>query len=261
MLRIAAAKSAARSLLAVTGWLAASWFTPCHGAPGEIAPPLPLFHAVYTLERNGIELGTSTRSLRAAADGSYIYESSTQASGVIAWFVKDQITEYSRWTLRGAHLRPLEYVYNRDGGSKTRHVKLDFNWQQNTVTNTIDGVSWRMAIPPDAQDKMIYQMDIMYSLLHGNRKLNYRIVDGGKKISEYNFEILGEEMLDTDLGRLNTLHIQRIGDKRGTQVWCAPQLSYLPVRLVQQDTDGSELTMQIVSVQGIAQPRFKSSAR
>ena len=73
-----------------------------------------------------------------------------------------------------------------------------------------------------------------------------------RELKDYSFAIAGEEVLNTALGKLKTVRLQRIGDRRDTTVWCAPQLSYLPVRLEQQDTDGSELTMQITSVQGIA---------
>ena len=141
-------------------------------------------------------------------------------------------------------------MYNRHGGSKTREVKLHFDWQHNTVTNTIDGDPWRMEIPPNAQDKLVYQLAIMYDLMNGKKDLDYKIADGGK-LKDYAFEIQGEEVLNTALGRLKTVRIQRIGDKRDTTVWCAPQLSYLPVRLEQQDTDGAELTMQLTSVKGI----------
>ena len=213
--------------------------------------PLPLFNAEYSLKRNGVTLGTSTRSLSAAPDGVFVYASSTQAAGLIAWFVKDHIDEHSKWSFDGGRIRPIEYVYHRHGGSKTRLVKLNFDWQHLTVTNIIEDDHWRMEIPPDAQDKLVYQLAIMYDLMNGKKKLEYKIADGGK-LKDYSFAIAGEEVLNTALGKLKTVRLQRIGDRRDTTVWCAPQLSYLPVRLEQQDTDGSELTMQITSVQGIA---------
>lgn len=228
--------------------LAASLGPACtHAAVEE--NPLPMFKAEYILKRNGITLGISTRSLTTAKDGTYIYSSTTKATGIIAWFVKDHIDEYSTWTFDGTRLQPLEYVYNRHGGSKTRHVNLKFDWQRHIVTNTIDGKPWHMEIPPDAQDKLVYQLAIMYDLLNGKKKLEYKIADGGK-LKDYAFDIEGKEVVNTALGKINTVRIQRIGDKRDTTVWCAPQFSYLPVRLEQHDTDGSNLTMQLTSVRG-----------
>jgi hypothetical protein len=218
---------------------------------GAEAPPLPLFHAEYSLKRNGVILGKSERSLSVNPDGNYVYSSVTYATGLIAWFVKDKIKEHSVWRLEGNHLRPLEYVYNREGGSKTRYIKLAFDWQHHTVTNSIDGDPWRMEIPPEAQDKLVYQLSIMYDLLKGRKDLEYKIADGGK-LKDYEFEIQGEEVLNTSMGKIKTVRIRRVGDRRDTTVWCAPQFSYLPVRLEQQDTDGAELAMQLTSVDGIS---------
>lgn len=247
MTKSIALKTSPGWLLGLAGLVGALWFAVAHGA-GE--NPLPMFNAEYNIKRNGIIMGTSTRSLSLNQDGTYLYASSTQATGLISWFVKDRIDEHSKWTFDGAQIRPLEYVYDRYGGRKPHHVKLSFDWQRLTVTNTIDGEPWHMDIPPDAQDKLVYQLAIMADLLNGKKDLSYKIADGGK-LKEYAFEIKGEEVINTALGRLKTVRIQRIGDSRDTTVWCAPQFSYLPVRLEQQDTDGSELTMQLNSARGL----------
>ncbi len=210
--------------------------------------PLPPFHAEYSLKRNGITLGMSTRSLAVTKDGTYIYASSTHATGIIAWFVKDHIDEHSKWIFHDGRIRPLEYVYDRHGGDKKRNVKLKFDWQHHRVVNTIDGDPWRMEIPDGAQDKLVYQLSIMHDLATDKKRLDYKIADGGK-LKDYEFEIEGEETLNTELGKIKTVRIQRIGDRRDTTVWCAPQFAYLPVRLAQHDTDGSRLTMQITSLQ------------
>ena len=233
-------------LRALLGLLILTWCAVGHAAE----PPLPLFNAEYSLKRNGVILGKSKRSLSTAPGGNYVYSTLTYATGLIAWFVKDKIKENSVWHFDGTHLRPLEYVYSREGGSKTRNIKLAFDWQHHTVVNSIDGDPWRMEIPPDAQDKLVYQLSIMYDLQQGKRKLGYNIADGGK-MKNYQFEIQGEEVLNTPMGKIKTVRIQRIGDQRDTTVWCAPQFGYLPVRLEQQDTDGAELAMQLTSVNGI----------
>jgi hypothetical protein len=238
-----------RSLLSRLVWLVLMTGLMAAEAQGATESPLPMFNAEYSLKRNGITLGVSTRSLITARDGTYIYASSTHATGIIAWFVKDQIDEYSKWIFINGQIRPLEYVYNRHGGDKTRHVKLKFDWQHLIVTNTIDGDPWRMEIPANAQDKLVYQLSIMHDLAEGKKDLKYKIADGGK-LKEYDFEIEGEETLNTPLGKIKTVRIQRIGDRRDTTVWCAPRFAYLPMRLEQQDTDGSHLTMQINSLQG-----------
>ena len=234
--------------LFIAGWLLCWWASPW--ALAEEAAPFPNFSADYVLKRNGLSLGNATRSLRSIGNGRYVFESITYATGMIAWLVKDRIEERSTWTFSGGQLRPLEYKYDRYGGKKTRRVKLNFDWERRVVTNNIDGDPWRMDIPPNAQDKLLYQLAIMQDLKHGRTGLQYNIADGGR-LKNYQFDILGEETVTTPLGRLKTIKLERLGDKRDTTVWCAPSLNYLPVRLEQQESDGSRLSMDIQSVKGL----------
>lgn len=221
------------------------------------------FSADYILKRNGIALGLATRSLRPLKDGRYIYASTTSASGVISWFVKDQIDEHSIFTVEKGRIRPQEYVYDRHGGNKTRRVKLVFDWTKGIVTNVIDGDPWRMEVPPNAHDKLSYQLAIMRDLQNGRKTPQYTIADGGK-LKTYSFDIVGEEQIDTAFGRLKTLKIRRLDDRRYTTIWCAPTINYLPVRLEQQETDGSHMSMHLQSVQGLSPnentvPNFKTN--
>src|SRR3569833_1209828 len=115
-------------------------------------PPPKSFSADYTLKRNGIALGLATRSLRPLKDGRFIYASATSATGVIAWFVKDHIDEHSIFTLQNGHIRPMEYVYVRHGGSKTRRVKLVFDCEKGIVTGGGGGGPGRGGGPRGAGD-------------------------------------------------------------------------------------------------------------
>src|SRR3569832_2406295 len=84
------------------------------------AAEIPAFSAEYALKRNGVTLGTATRSLRPLKDNRYLYASVTYASGMIAWFVKDRIDESSTFVMQGDRIRPLEYRGGRRGGAGGR---------------------------------------------------------------------------------------------------------------------------------------------
>ncbi len=212
--------------------------------------PVPTFEARYELKRNGIKLGVSKRALKTGQDGQYIYESITYPTGFLSWFVKDRVEERSRWLYTQQLLRPIEYSYERLGGRKERRVKLRFDWEQHTVVNNIDGDPWRMDIPPDAQDKLLYQLTIMRDLQAGREELLYHIADGGK-LKNYRFEITGKERIKTEVGSFDTVKLERSDDKRDGAVWCARELNYLPVLVEQTEKDGSVITMHLTSVQGL----------
>jgi len=213
-------------------------------------PLLQEFDVVYTFTRNGMNIGKLNHSLHAASDDKYVLESVSEATGFISLFVRDKIIERSIWTYINGKPRPLQYIYHRNGGSKERNVKLSFDWKEGVVTNTINNDPWQMHIPPAAQDKLLYQLMLMIDLKAGKKKLHYKIADGGR-LKDYEFVILGEEKIDTPVGKLDTLKLQRVDDVRHTTIWCAKSLDYLPVRIEQVERDDSRLALQIREVKGL----------
>lgn len=215
------------------------------------ASPLPEdFSVVYIFSRNGMNMGIVKRSLHAASDNKYVFESVSEATGFISLFVRDTITERSVWTYINGKPRPMQYVYSRDGGRKERHVKLNFDWDKGIVTNSINNDPWQMHVPPTTQDKLLYQLTLMIDLKTGRGKPQYAIADGGT-LKDYEFSILGEEKIDTPVGKLDTIKLKRIDDKRHTVIWCAKSLDYLPVRIEQVEKDDAKLAMMIREVTGL----------
>ncbi len=226
-------------------------------APLKAAPPatsaLPPFEVRYAIYGYGLRIAESRRSLRPAPNGRLVYESLTHAVGVAAWIAKDHIHERSEWVYHEGRPRPLHYVYDRRGGRKTRHVEMRFHWERGEVEHRVDDrPPWRLEIPPHAQDKLLYQIAIMLDLARG-APLRYRIADGGR-LRDYRFEVLGRETVEVPAGRFETVKIRRLDDRRGTTVWCAPDLRYLPVRLAQTETDGTSLRMELLEVRWGAAP-------
>jgi hypothetical protein len=76
------------------------------------------------------------------------------------------------------------------------------------------------------------------------------------KIKTYHFDYLGEELIDTPIGRFNTIKISRKkpGKKENNILWCANELNYLPIKVENIDEDGSITTAMIDKLTGLKQP-------
>jgi len=221
--------------------------------PAAFATPQPArFTAHYTMSKGSIPLGEVQRLLTPAGNGQFKFESTMQATGLIASFLKDQISESSLWTFQNEQVKPQIYTYRKSGGKKTRELRLEFDWQHQLVKNTVAGKEWEMALLPDAQDKLSYQLAIMYDLQNGKTEFEYPIADK-KKFRNYYFKVVGNEDIATPLGSLKTVKIERVmqGDEKSTVLWCAPSLSFLPVRIEQNEKDGAEFSLMIKSVEGL----------
>ncbi|MFQ5469172.1 MAG: DUF3108 domain-containing protein [Gammaproteobacteria bacterium] len=207
------------------------------------------FSTKYTFVVDNMDLGFVTRTMRYNSDGSYRFESFSEATGILSFFVSDKILEKSIGKHIKDSLRPDTYVYQRSEGKKDRHVKLSFDWDKNRVTNKINGDLWNMTVPTGALDKLIYQYVMMLDLQKGQTTLEYKIADGGR-LKDYQFDLVGKETIDTPLGSFKTVKYKRVNDKRGTVIWFAERLNYLPVRIEQQD-NGNDLKMVVTRVKGL----------
>ena len=221
------------------------------------AAPLPAqFTAVYALKKTGLIIGETKRTLSRLPGGQdgnsaqFQFESITRPKGIARLFTDGQVVERSVWQFHQNRPRPEQYTFFNSGSKKKRRVRLDFDWQNKQVINTINGEPWSMALEYGTQDKLLYQLRIMQDLPAAGSSLRYPVADGGK-LKYYDIEILGKESIRTNLGTFDTVRLRHTKGKRKTTLWCAEQLGYLPVRIEQQKNDDSPVVATLTSVSGI----------
>ncbi|MFQ5658949.1 MAG: DUF3108 domain-containing protein [Gammaproteobacteria bacterium] len=210
------------------------------------------FEASYSLHSRGYTFAKMKRSVSRLQDGTYLYHSETNTTGLVSLLRNDHIEEQSTWFMDEDQLKPLRYSYLRSGGKKDRDVTVQFDWASGQITNSVNGAAWRMPIQPAVMDKLLYQLAIMHDLDSGKEQFSYTIADGGK-IKIYNFDILGEEPVKTPLGEFATVKLKRIrkNSKHKTTFWCARELGYLPVRVENISKDGRKTVAILESFSGI----------
>jgi len=212
------------------------------------------FEATYKLYSKGMEIGVMARAFtRSGTNNSeYIYRSETHTTGLAAIFHKDKIVEQSILILNENSLRPLDYSYTRTGGKKNRIIKVNFDWKNQKITNVVNDTTMLMPLNNNVLDKLIYQYVIMRDLKKNNFPASYTIVDG-RKIKSYNFDLDGEEILETPIGTFKTIKVVRhkpnSDDK--TYLWCAPALQYLPIKVENIEKDSWTTVAVIESLNGL----------
>lgn len=239
-----------RPWAAVWALLAALLCTPLARA-GDPAPQG--FEALYRVEQAGLSLGEMRRSLRRRADGDYVYESLSRATGLAALLVRESVLERSVWRLRDGDAQPLRYEEEKTGGERDALSRVDFDWPRGMAIGAGSGGAWEMAVTPAVQDRLLYQFSLVLDLRRGaSGPLEYSVADGGS-LKHYRFRRLGEESLEGPLGRYQTVKLQHVREdkRRVTTLWCAPALDFMPVR-VDQERDGSRRTAWLVELHGAA---------
>lgn len=230
-------------------------------ATGLQAEPLPDFYANYQVELNGIQAGELRQKLSTDAAGQRKFVSQTQAKGMFAFIKPDVIEETSLWIYHHEHIRPMFYRYSRKGGSKDKLLTMDFYWDKRKVHIDDREHPWDLKIKNRTLDKLVYQLQVMHDLENDRERLTYVIADGGK-LKHYEIVRLGEETIDTPLGKIKAIKLTRERDAdsdRKTTLWCAPALGYLPVKLEHIEKDNSRFTAYLRKLDGIPTDAFQKT--
>lgn len=209
------------------------------------------FMVSYVLTAFGTTVGKTEWRLVPMDDGTFLWESRSEATGAGALIRDLYITERSQSEVLGQRFRPLVYHYDRHADDVARNVQVRFDWENGVVLNTAENHTWRTPVPPGTLDKFSYLLALMGDLADGKRNMQYTIADGGR-LKVYDMRAAGTEVLETALGTLQTLKVQRLRDQAYGEatLWCAPALGYLPVKVENRDRDGRLVSLVIQSIEG-----------
>ena len=207
----------------------------------------PAFKAHYVVKKGPFELGSSVRELRYHANGELEYLTRSDTGGFIGLLFEEHIRETTRLRQNGERVMPLEYRYQRDG-RRDRTITQQFDWQAGQVTSQVNDAVYSYALQDGAIDQSAYLVNLMTDLANGKREFNYRVASR-KELRTYDVQHLGDERLNTVLGELDTVIIQRKA-KETTTLWCAADLHFLPVKIRHEDKNGV-FTAYLESVEGL----------
>jgi hypothetical protein len=219
--------------------------------PGEALPVavedgLAPYVARYEVKYDGLKVGELTQQLEAMVDeGRQVLRTVAYTTGVVAWFKSDRISEHSVWYTEAGRLLPESYSYRYTGRSKDIVERQDFDWRKQEVEIERDGMTRQLAVEPGAMDKHMYQVALRRDLLAGLKQISYQVVDRDK-LEPYEFEVLGEELLEVPpFGKLDCLKVK----KGTTRIWVARRFDYLPVK-IEKEEDGAIIGTYLVELQG-----------
>ncbi|WP_321785607.1 DUF3108 domain-containing protein [Paraburkholderia sp. J94] len=159
--------------------------------------------------------------------------------GTFSWTSKGHVDAFG--------LAPEQYIEQR--GHRPANFTI-FNRDQKQIVFTRTPNS--LALPDGAQDRFSMVMQLA-SLVRGDpdtykpgvtREFYVADNDSGET---WPITTIGDETVSTDHGYVTARHFMRLprhdGDKRRIDVWLAPSLGWLPVRLMQTEPNGSEFEL------------------
>jgi hypothetical protein len=237
--------------LLTSRWLFAVFSMSLALAAQAVSTP-PTFETTYSAKLYGFNITVESR-LSALPNGHYEYFFNADS-------MVGKITEKTAvsWNAKDQRILPHHYIYQRKSVGKDRNEELMFDWEAKKVTNVKTQQTQALDATKNFQDNLSYQIQLSQDLIAGKKQFEYSVTNG-RKIKQYKFEIVGEEILNTPLGDVKTVKVKRTRDKSDlvTYAWFAKDFQYLLVRL-QQEENGSAYTIYIskASINGKAIDHF-----
>jgi hypothetical protein len=153
-------------------------------------------------------------------------------------------------------LLPVTHDHKRTGVSKKHDKELVFNWTDSTVLDSLKPKSAPLSIDRPTYDKLSYQTQMRLDLMRDPelQHLEYSVTNGIRN-RIYSLDRVGEEIVNTPLGKLRTYKWERTGDDDDRQVlvWVAPDWDFLLVRIDQTklpDGETERLILQSAEIAG-----------
>ena len=206
--------------------------------------------AEYEASANGLA-ATATRSLSKIDENSYRLSNSLQAS--LAGQTLASLLQASEFIIEGNRVVPLNYTYQLSGVSRASHA-IFFNWDAEIALSTEDDESWQLPLRDGVMDQLSYQVALRQALIDNSDSeaiFSFDIIDGDA-IEMQQYRLVGEEILSTPLGELNTLKLERVreaSDQRASKIWLAVDWNFLLTRIEQLNNSGLRIVLELKSAE------------
>ena len=175
----------------------------------------------------------------------YTITSVAGATGLAGVFYRGRFVQTSRGRIAPSGLVPEEFWDQR--GDKRSSARFDAAKGSLTL-HPAKGAPRHFSYTGDVQDALSLIFQMALTAPPSGEQLAYAVFNG-KKLRHYTYDVRGEEILETALGPLRTLHLARqTGDDGRFEIWLAIDRYYLPVRVLRVEESGAEGEMAIRAI-------------
>jgi len=146
-------------------------------------------------------------------------------------------------------LRSLSFMHDGKGFGNEHDKNLVFDWSNHTVRDLLAPEREPLAVADPCYDKLGYQTQIRLDLMRNPelQKVEYEVSNSIRN-RVYTIVRMGAEVLETPLGKLDTIKFKRVGNEQDRELfmWFAPAWDYLLVRMDQTKKPGGKVQQLII---------------
>jgi hypothetical protein len=178
-------------------------------------------------------------------DGRYVISSTVEAKGLLSLALSD-LNQKSTGKVTPQGLKPETFTYQYGKNTK-KAQKASFDWSGKTLMMQVGDSKQSVTLENGTQDLLSFYYQFMFTPPLSQVQL---IITNGKQVKTYHYQFEGEEVINTKLGTLRTLHISKSSgtNDEKTEIWLAESYHYLPVRIRKTNSDGKVIQNSINAI-------------
>lgn len=209
------------------------------------------YTAQYEVRRNGEAMGTATVSFSARGGGSYELRTHTVGTGGLAALAGADIEEKSLLAWRDGRPETQSYSYRQKVAWKTKQRSIVVDADARRIDSRDGDKSYSPPYEAGVLDRHAVNVALMQDLASGASGDRAFRVPQRDRIDTQRYRVMGRETLQTALGAQQTVRVERVRDSadgRKTTVWFGSGQRFIPLRMLQTESDGETVEMRIVSI-------------
>lgn len=209
----------------------------------------PSFSASYQLEKGLLQVGVLEVTLTTASNNQWVYQSNTRAIGVASVFLgKKPVIDRSELIVIDDLILPTSFEHIQKKGGKDRSQFVSFDWSKKIAQAKYKEKDNSIPLQKNMFDNFSVQLLLMANIHQLPDKFTLPVISKAKR-KPFKFYKIGNEMLTTSLGTIDTILIERRkeNDKNSTyRIWAAADAHGLPVQIEKIENGKSQYLARII---------------
>ena len=193
----------------------------------------------YDVRRSldGSPVGVARTMYFLGENNQYTIKNEVEAKGFVSLFYWNKLQQTSDGIITPEGLKPKNYHYQF--GSKIDNLAV-FDWESKKIITTTNGKISEFDMLEGSQDMLSFMYQFMFEPPLAKMKI---YITNGKNYKPYDYSYIGEEVIETDIDKILTLHIAKFNynNEERIDLWLAKDYKYLPIKIRKTEKDGSIL--------------------
>lgn len=203
------------------------------------------YHISYNVIHDNDKVGTASRTLTQLTNGQWQL---AMQSDISYYFLSDERQEISRFEVVGKQIFPLIYKRHSETSLRSDRTLLqNFDWDNHVEHGSFKDDQWTQPLKIGYLDQLT-QLTLIREYLLTQKPLPAIDISYRGTIRHHEFQVIGQETLETKKGPVETAKIQlkETSRDRQTNIWFAIEHEMLPLQ-IQRIKEGEEQAKIIAS--------------